>query len=550
MRFNMQNFNIGGYDDNAFKDRKAVNIVTDKLLQSNCIMPYLDSGNTVPNIDGYIEICEKADNRQIPVVTFVVQVKSLPENYLNVNKNLCRGYSYKYYCDTKAFNVGFFKINLNPVLLIMVDIETRSIFWKYLSNQYCNEVAISQKRATIYFNDEDRILDVKEWSIKLKRIYDDKLSKTIQIDDPVPEEFQEAFDRLNNILDNELVFLKRILFPTTWKFGISYFVDSESNFKSLGIYRVLKEKNNAFIKNFDTARNINFVEMQYYGRTATDIIDSEILEWINLFFREENFFLCIMPNIVIQDIIFHTLDLHFSKKVMQNSAKNGDNVTLDYPYDEISLQTLESMLSCEQFEKRDFDLLSNCIKELNRRGNTSQFSRFWRRVSKYRVIRKNSNSLSFSPDEDLLSIAKYNIEKFLKNFSNFYAETIIALGDKTKYLFETDEYDLYIGDNLKACSYVKKPCSMLKINWSFESKSIRDFKGIYEQPHVEQLQTGEIALHFQSYVNSYWYDIWQTWCYHNFCNFIKSTDDNFISFIETLRCYRNYYGTSNQCIIL
>lgn len=70
MRFNMQNFNIGGYDDNAFKDRKAVNIVTDKLLQSNCIMPYLDSGNTVPNIDGYIEICEKADNRSNPCCDF------------------------------------------------------------------------------------------------------------------------------------------------------------------------------------------------------------------------------------------------------------------------------------------------------------------------------------------------------------------------------------------------------------------------------------------------------------------------------------------------
>ena len=528
--------NIGGYDDNAFKEHKAVHIVSDRLLESHCIMPHIDSSNTIPNIDGSIEVCEECGNRKIPVATFAVQVKSLPDDYINRNKRSHKNYSYKYRCDTKAFNLALFQPTLNPVLLMMVDVKTGTIFWKYLSNKYCRELeSFKTNDVTVYFNDEDKILDIKTWSLELKKIFDEKRSKIIPTDDPIPEEFQIAFERLNNSLDNELCFIKKIFFPDTWKLGISYFVDSESQFKSLGIYRVPNGQNDLFIKNFHNAREINFVEMRYYGHSASEIVNLVLREQIDLLFKEKNYFLCIMPDMVIKDIIFELLDSHFAKKI-RNNIPNGKEIIWGYPNDEISLDELQQILTDEQWDYQDNNLLRSCIKELTIRNDFNNCHRFWRKDLK----RTNS---------DVISIAKDNIERFLKTFSNFYNETIRILGNKTKNLFDTGDYNVYISNDLKWFSYAKQTCDTLKFNYFFESKSGRELYNEYKQRLYKSFTCGECAMYPQAYLTYNWYDIWQIWCYRTFSNFIIPSENESNPFIETLHYFRNYYGDSHHYIV-
>ena len=540
--------NIGGYDENAFKDHDAITIVSNKLLESHCIMPYLDSSNTIPNTDGKIEICEEYGNRKIPVATFVVQVKSLPEDYLNHNKYLNTDYKHKYYCDTKAFNVAFFQSTLDPVLLLMVDIKTRDIFWKYLSYKYCMELeTFETNRKTIYFNDNDRISDVTEWSIELKKIFNDKRSKIIQTDDPIPEEFQKACERLNSLLDNELSFIKKIFFPDTWKFGISYFIDTETQYKSLGMYRLANGHNDLLIKNFNDAREINFVEIEYIGRSASDIVTSEIMKLIDLLFKEENYFLCIMPDLAIQDIIFNTLDSHFSKKIIRNITPNDSEVILGYPEDLISLDELKKILSTEQWEQKDFNLLSSCIKELNARGSLKHCHRFWRTSLTHNVINTGNDGVTFQSDEPILSVAKDNIERLLQNFLRFHNETIAILGNRTKDLFDTSEYILYIDPNLQSCHYIKNNCATLKFSWSFESKTFQELSNICDQSLSSSC--GGISIYPQTYLTYSWYDIWQMWCYFTFSKFLSSDANISNSFINTLHYVRNYYGYSHNYIV-
>ena len=540
--------NIGGYDDNAFKDHEAVHIVSTKLLESHCIMPHIDSSNTIPNTDGSIEICEKRGNRKIPVATFVVQIKSLPEDYINHNKRLHKDDHYKYCCDTKAFNVALFQPTLNPVLLMMVDIQTRTIFWKYLSNKYCRELeSFKVNDITIYFNDEDKISDIKEWSLKLKKIFEEKRSKIRPMDEPIPEEFQVAFERLNSVLDNELLFIKQIFFPDIWKLGISYFIDSESQFKSLGIYKVPNGQNDLFIKNFNDAREINFMEMQYYGHSASEVVNLMLMERIDLLFKEKNYFLCIMPDMVIEDIIFDILDSHFAKKI-RDDIPNGQEVILGYPNDEISLDELQQILTDEQWDYQDVNLLKSCMKELTIRNDFNHFHRFWRKYLKRTVVHLN-NGVRYQFGGDVISIAKDNIERFLKNFSNFYNKTIHILGNKTKNLFDTGDYTVYISKDLKGFSYIKQTCEILKLSWSFESKSSRELYDEYRQRLSESFTYGECAMHPQAYLTYSWYDIWQIWCYFTFSKFIAPSDNKSNPFIETLHYFRNYYGDSHHYVV-
>lgn len=539
--------NIGGYDDNAFKDNQAVSIVTTKLSDSHCIMPHIGANNTMPNIDGTIEVCEKRGSRYVPVATCAVQVKTLPKDYLNHNKCQTSDEKYKYACDTKAFNFALREVTLDPVLLLMVDIKSDDIFWKYLSPKYCTELeSFKTYGKTIYFNDKDKISDVKEWSIKLKQIFDDKRSKIIPTNEPIPEEFQKACEKLNSLLDNELAFIKPIFFPDTWKFGVSYFVDTETQYKSLGIYRLANGQNDLLIKNFNDARKINLTEIQYWGSSASDIVNSEIMKLLDLLFKEKNYFLCIMPNLAIQDIVFNILDSHFEKKIKRNITPNVSEVILGYPDEVISLDELNNTLSNEQWEPKDFNLLSGCIKELNSRGSLKECRRFWRKALKHNVVKPTNGKVIFKSNENIFDVAKDNLERFLNNFLQFHNETINLLGNRTKDLFDTGEYILYVSNDLRSCSYIKNNCDTLKFSWSFETKTSKEIS-ICNQSVDSYCR--RIAIHPQAYLTPSWYDIWQMWCYSTFLKFLSPSDDDSNSFINTLNYFRNYYGYSHNYIV-
>ena len=522
--------NMGGYDNNAFKDNHSVNIFSGFLIKSGLIMPFIGTGNTVPNIDGYIELCKDNGNKKVPFATFNVQIKTLPQNYKNQNKRLKSECPYKYLCDTKAFNFACEVISSNPVLLIMVDLKNEFIFWKHLSIEYCRELE-SQKhsKVTVYFSDDDKICDVKKWRITLKEIYEKNSSNILPSNQPVPEEFQNAFDRLNNTMDNELEFLKKTLFPTTWKFGISYFTNPGIKSNVLGIYKVVKGENNTFFKEFDTARNVNFSEMQYFGYSAEEIINSQLKNWVDILFQEENYFLKIMPTAVIQDIIFHTLDLHFSTKAMQSVSEKNHTVVLDYPHTSITFDKLNSLMLNEDFNLENYRLLNECIDELNSRMKGRSLQRFWEIPYQYRVI-KYDRSYSFEPEENTTSLNRKNLEYLLNTFPNFQKDVVKMLGEGTARIFDTGEYKLYIAPDLKYCDYIKTSDSQLKINWFFENKTLPEIAKTFGNFNKLESSGGfELNLHF------YWYDIWQTFCKTALLNFIQSKkDDSFTQILHFL----------------
>jgi hypothetical protein len=257
-----------------------------------------------------------------------------------------------------------------------------------------------------------------------------------------------------------------------------------------------------------------------------------------------------MPNLAIQDIVFNILDSHFEKKIKRNITPNVSEVILGYPDEVISLDELNNTLSNEQWEPKDFNLLSGCIKELNSRGSLKECRRFWRKALKHNVVKPTNGKVIFKSNENIFDVAKDNLERFLNNFLQFHNETINLLGNRTKDLFDTGEYILYVSNDLRSCSYIKNNCDTLKFSWSFETKTSKEIS-ICNQSVDSYCR--RIAIHPQAYLTPSryhsWYDIWQMWCCSTFLKFLSPSDDDSNSFINTLNYFRNYYGYSHNYIV-
>lgn len=86
-----------------------------------------------------------------------VQIKALPRDYKCHSRE-----KYYYDCDTKIFNVVKYNLTLNPVVLILVDIEIRKVFCILLTRQYVSELMLDlEKTKRIFFDPDDEFSDEK-----------------------------------------------------------------------------------------------------------------------------------------------------------------------------------------------------------------------------------------------------------------------------------------------------------------------------------------------------------------------------------------------------
>ena len=127
--------NIGGYDDNSFVDNKGVRFLADYLEEKHNIKTHFKTDEKYPNLDGSFELCERNNNIAIPIAPFDVQIKTTESKYINHNKKINRT-KYKFSFDTKAFNIVKKGSVYNPVILFLVDIKNKKIFWWHITYDF------------------------------------------------------------------------------------------------------------------------------------------------------------------------------------------------------------------------------------------------------------------------------------------------------------------------------------------------------------------------------------------------------------------------------
>lgn len=238
--------NIGGYDESAFIDHLSCHFLALKLLETGYVMPYLAMQDKGPNLDGYIELLEdyktveanspsnlsKKPIKKVPFGRIEVQVKGLPKGgYLNNNSQGIKS-KYKYSCETKAINAVLKGVTANAVALCLVDYDQKVVFFIPLTLEYCASLNVgNQTHKTIYFDDEDRLFFDSTCIEQLRCVYEYHQkelhnSETYLISPGLPqsqrEQVKDAYEYLNDLMKNQLSFIKEAFFPDVWKFGIAY----------------------------------------------------------------------------------------------------------------------------------------------------------------------------------------------------------------------------------------------------------------------------------------------------------------------------------------
>ncbi len=310
--------NIGGYDENTYKDKESVDYLSKVLEDSRLFKTHFDQNDKTPNFDGFFEICGLCEKKSIPLGRFDVQIKTI-SNYLNTNE---RPQSrYKYSCDTKIFNAAEEALTLNPILLFLVDMPNSKIFWKYLSEQYVLQQSIEEIRnKTIFFDDENSIDDIEKFYGEAKEIYlyekkkkKSLISNLILTDGSNIETQYKLIEQiiyLNNSIDNELYFLKKTFWNDVWKFGIA--LTERETGAWINIYRIFVDSDGNIIKNFQQSNDI-FMSFQNYQHSDGKIdIEKNVWNFINRpindFFEKKYIDACYLSTEVLMEVSFVFLD--------------------------------------------------------------------------------------------------------------------------------------------------------------------------------------------------------------------------------------------------
>lgn len=311
--------NIGGYDRFNFNDSDGISFLTLFLQQKKTIKALLEHDDKIPNLDGTIQVLRNNDSKCIPAQIFEVQVKTLDCEYSNNNKKQHKS-QYKYSVDTKVFNIVKYNITLNPVLLFLVDLNSRKIFYIYVSQEYVLSLDLKdEKEKTIYFNDEDQIADIDVFTNTLISIHEKKAallnngnknrittSHCLSESDNVM--LQKEWDYLDDILTHKLKPITSQLFPDTWKFGIAYC--PQNGYDIVGIYQIKRGKSGEYIKFFSNEDKDCFSIAHYRKDRINlhEVLVKQICNMLDMYYKNNHFSPSVLDTIILEEIAFYFLD--------------------------------------------------------------------------------------------------------------------------------------------------------------------------------------------------------------------------------------------------
>ena len=206
------------------------------VLNKERVKPDIKYLDKVPNIDGIIEVVSK---NQVSVGKIEVQIKKLG------NKSIKKP---KYQCSVNF--LAYCEVNIQPVLLIVVDVANSIAYWHHMDNPTILNLGKiidtkGTKSVSLEFNPSNRITTkdleyIGKWeniiaSYQEKILDYDELKKrendlNAELEEmkaltnsavgkvnPIFKEIHFFLDAYNGILDNYFLTIKNILYLNYWK---------------------------------------------------------------------------------------------------------------------------------------------------------------------------------------------------------------------------------------------------------------------------------------------------------------------------------------------
>lgn len=191
------------------------------LLDSRRVSHDLRERDKHPNIDGYIELVDEGGH---PLGKIEVQIRKLVSDATS--------------CPCPTSLVAYSKATTLPVIFVGVDALNARAYWTHIS-ELTPGYKRNQQSFTVRFADSFDSIDkatscpcYHRW-LELTREYQRRISRYPLLDARVSsgdtlasltpqhrEALQRYVDTVNHLLDNDFKTIKKLLFPTIWKFGV------------------------------------------------------------------------------------------------------------------------------------------------------------------------------------------------------------------------------------------------------------------------------------------------------------------------------------------
>jgi hypothetical protein len=261
------------YSNTDAAEEAAVNVLR-SLFDPRRVKADIRTRDKYPNTDGTIELVD-LENR--PIGKLDVQVRKVGDGQIS------------YSCPSSL--VGYSGVSTLPFILACVDVSLRRVYWRHITPTM-PEYKSGQDSFTIRFDEASDCITsdgiyIQKWTEIVsefqKRITDyprlqkdaaDRVTKN-KLDPKDIRLFQHYIDTINNLLDDDFLAIKKVLFPDVWKLGVGIF-DANEKWVSFQIYKIPYEESTPLVCKLDgipfhpSSRSPYTVSTQGTGRENLD----------------------------------------------------------------------------------------------------------------------------------------------------------------------------------------------------------------------------------------------------------------------------------------
>lgn len=360
----------------AYDESEAIRDLSSFLENGHKIKTFFSENDRTPNHDGFFELCNNVEDE--PKKQFIVQIKkveNLKPEIVGKNKG-----KYKYSLKTNFLNCVKNRAFENPAIYFVVDIKTKNIFWIYLSDEKLINMKIDNKKnITYYFNQDEICTNINDFTNILDEIVNKRNEVFFIEKTEVIAEVQKAVDTLNNLLNWDLNFIKKLMFGDIWRFGISYSNPTTSSLTinnetftneavgfSLYIHE-LGQKDYGYKKTkmlIDFENMFKFVDMTE-APTPEKYVKDVISQILQQFFNS-HLIIEILPEIIITEIL-RTFIIKFEElcKIKVNATISEIETTF-----KLSLMYVDKILSDKNESEQEKSLKNKLLEEISYINNT------------------------------------------------------------------------------------------------------------------------------------------------------------------------------------
>lgn len=478
--------NIGVDSKTSYIDGIGISILTEKLESTFCIKCHFSENDKTPNTDGF----------------FVLSTKSCPEKEFHVQIKSTEKLENLSFCyDTKFINYVNSGVTDNPSFIFAVDITKRTIYYKYLSDDFLKEnnfLDTEQKSVTIHFSENEILDDANAFKEILEDIYLSSKIKTFRAKLMDMAEYQTAYDKLNSFFDNDFKKLKDKAFPNVWKFGIVY--NREKLPKSLyeeikrtrdefgigtspynstfSVYRIDYGSNQNIFQNFKLSFDEKKLKLPIQSYMSSGVgtengMDGNITDWLAHTFKNliatQTSFISFMPIDALFEIVFNFIDREI---ILRNNKKIKELYDQHYKNGELESKIVNEMVyKITPSANKELLLVKLSIDEITKR-DIPKVKRVWEIIEPTPTLNIHNPSIIYRNTYKLFSQLPIYYKEFIsKLFSTEIFHKYSVQGEYIIYL----DIRLISGSLIEKSKYYKvdrnKP---FKIEISKDLKIVRE----------------------------------------------------------------------------